>query len=74
MENKQVGRKTAGQFELLTQKRFFPFFVTQFLGVHRLFLFSKHQKAPVIGSPLTWWMNDRHANPSVRRNPQDAAL
>ena len=32
MENKQVGKKTAGQFELLTQKRFFPFFVTQFFG------------------------------------------
>ena len=32
MENKQAGKKTAGQFELLTQKRFFPFFVTQFFG------------------------------------------
>ncbi len=28
----QKTKKTAGQFELLTQKRFFPFFVTQFFG------------------------------------------
>ncbi|GMR01353.1 MAG: MFS transporter [Gammaproteobacteria bacterium] len=36
MEQKQVGeqvdKQSAGQFELLTQKRFFPFFVTQFFG------------------------------------------
>lgn len=27
-----INKKTAGQFELLTQKRFLPFFVTQFFG------------------------------------------
>ena len=32
MENKPVTRRTAGQLELLGQKRFLPFFVTQFLG------------------------------------------
>ena len=36
MDKKKVGRlagrPAAGQFELLTQKRFFPFFVTQFFG------------------------------------------
>lgn len=30
--NKLEDSKVAGQFELLTQKRFFPFFVTQFFG------------------------------------------
>ena len=33
MENKKLkDTKAAGQFELLTQKRFLPFFVTQFFG------------------------------------------
>jgi len=32
MENKKIDKKVAGQFELLTQKRFLPFFVTQFFG------------------------------------------
>jgi len=32
MENKKIDKKIAGQFELLTQKRFLPFFVTQFFG------------------------------------------
>jgi len=30
--SKQAGKPAAGQFELLTQKRFLPFFVTQFFG------------------------------------------
>jgi len=32
MQKKQVDKKTAGQYELLTQRRFLPFFVTQFFG------------------------------------------
>ncbi len=32
MKRKQTGAKAAGQFELLTQVRFLPFFVTQFFG------------------------------------------
>jgi len=32
MENNQVGQQAASQFELLKQKRFLPFFVTQFFG------------------------------------------
>ena len=30
--SRQAGKPAAGQFELLTQKRFLPFFVTQFFG------------------------------------------
>jgi len=32
MEQRKIAAKAAGQFELLTQKRFLPFFVTQFFG------------------------------------------
>jgi len=32
MQQKHTEKHTAGQFELLTQKRFLPFFVTQFFG------------------------------------------
>jgi 1-acyl-sn-glycerol-3-phosphate acyltransferase len=32
MTDNSKGRRDSGQFELLTQKRFLPFFITQFLG------------------------------------------
>ena len=32
MKNSQTEKQAAGQFELLSQKRFLPFFITQFFG------------------------------------------
>ncbi len=62
--NKTVVNKTAGQFELLTQKRFLPFFITQFFGAfndnifkNALIILIAFQGAQLVGTSADLLIN-----------------